>query len=305
MIPKILHFIYLPGRPFSFIHFLAVYTAMKVHKPKCIYLHHTELPEGQWWEKAQPFLSLNQVEPVNEIFENPVTYPAHKADVIRMAVLKQYGGIYLDLDIISLKPFDPMLHHEFVMGMEPGTGLCNAVILSTQDAPFLHQWHAQYRTFDSRKWNYHSVVLPWELARKHPEQIHVEDKYAFFYPSHNDPVHRYLWGKKPSMLALAIRMGKNLIKLPLHILSGRKDAMKLAFYATFHGLHGSEWHYRRAQQSYCLHLWEGLWGEPYLKAITPEYLRKDISHFARLMRVILTDDELRQMDQHKPLQCSP
>lgn len=297
MIPSIFHFIYVGGRPFSFIHFLAIYTAWKVNRPECIYFHHTEEPSGPWWQKARPLLTLNRVEPVHEIHGRPIKYPAHMADVIRLEMLDQYGGIYLDLDVISLNPFRPLQDHDFVMGMEPGTGLCNAVILAKPGAEFLARWKEHYRDFDGSRWNYHSVVLPWEMAQTHPGEIHVADKYAFFYPTHNDPVHRYLWGERPSLGAITLRMVKNVARLAAGRITGQLDGNRRAYYQTFHALHSSEWHYRRARQSFCLHLWEGLWGEPYLKAVTPEYLRQAPSNFARLLREIITPEELLAMSQ--------
>ena len=301
MIPNVIHFIYVGGRPFSFVHFLAVYTAWRVNRPRRIYFHHTEEPIGPWWEKARPFLELNRVPPVREIDGNPVKYPAHMADVIRLEMLQRHGGIYLDLDVVCLRPFDPLLQHDFVMGMEPGTGLCNAVILSRPNAAFLAAWRQQYRSFDARRWNHHSVILPWQMAQSMPEHIHVADKYAFFYPTHNDPVHRYLWGERPSPGALASRMLKNAARLITERLSGRRDAVRRAYYQTFHGLRGPEWHFRRASRSYCLHLWEGLWGEPYLKRVNPEYLLQASSNFARLLRAVLTVSELQAMARAGPL----
>ena len=297
MIPRIIHFIYVGGRAFSFIHFLAVYTAWKVNRPDVLYFHHTEEPTGYWWEKARPLLTLNLVAPVHEIHGNPITYPAHMADVIRLEMLQRFGGIYLDLDIVSLRPFDPLLQHEFVMGMEPGTGLCNAVILARGDAEFLQLWREQYRSFDGSRWNHHSVVLPWQMAQAHPQLIHVADKYAFFYPTHNDPVHRYLWGERPTLGERATRLAKNLVRLAAEPFGGRRDAVRQAYYRTFHALRGREWHYRRASQSYCLHLWEGLWGEPYLKAVTPAYLRASSANFARLLRGVLSPAELDAMEK--------
>ena len=296
MVPKLIHFIYVGGRAFSFIHFLAVYTAWKVNRPDHLYFHHTEEPTGLWWEKARPLLTLNRVDPVHEIYGNPIKYPAHMADVIRLAMLQRYGGIYLDLDIVCLRPFSPLLQNEFVMGIEPGTGLCNAVIIARQDAKFLSMWQDQYRSFDGSRWNHHSVVLPWQLAQAHPQHIHIADKYAFFYPTHNDPVHRYLWGETPTLRERAARLIKNLLRLVAAPFSGRPDAIRQAHYRTFHALRGTEWHYRRACQSYCLHLWEGLWGEPYLKAVTPQYLRESSSNFARLLRNVLTAAEIYAME---------
>ena len=292
MIPKIIHFIYLPGRPFSFVHFLAIYTAWKVNRPDFIYFHHTEEPTGKWWALARPLLRLNRVPDVTEVFGNPVTYPAHKADIIRLEMLRQHGGIYLDLDVICINPFDPLLQHATVMGIEPGTGLCNAVILAQAQAPFIARWQDQYRTFDGRRWNHHSVVLPGQMAKESPEQIELADKYKFFYPTHNDPVCAYLWGAKPSWTALALRMGKNVVKLAAMWLARNGDPIKRAFYQTFHGLRGKEWHYRRARKSYSIHLWEGLWGEPYLKQLGPDYLKHSLANFARLMREILSPAEI-------------
>ena len=300
MIPKIIHFVYVGGRPFSFIHFLAVYTAWKVNRPETIFLHHTEEPQGKWWRLARPLLTLNRVPPVTEVYGNTVLYPAHKADVIRLQMLRRHGGIYLDLDVVSINPFDPLLDKDFVMGIEPGTGLCNAVILAQKGAGFLEEWQQKYRSFDARRWNYHSVVLPGEMARENPDQIHIAGKYDFFYPTHNDPVCAYLWDKKPSAKALLIRMGKNLLKLSAMLLLGDKDRVRRASYQTFHGLRGGEWHYRRASRSYCLHLWEGLWGEPYLKQVTPAYLQSSNSNFARLMRTVLSTADLERMTQLAP-----
>jgi hypothetical protein len=283
------------GRPFSFIHFLAVYTAWKVNCPELIYFHHTELPTGIWWDKARPLLKLSQVDPVHEVYGRPVKYKAHMADVIRLAMLERHGGIYLDLDVISLNPLDPLLENDFVMGIEPGTGLCNAVILTRPGSTFLMRWRSQYRSFDSERWNFHSVVLPWELARSYPSDIHVADKYAFFYPTHNDPVSEYLWGGHPRLHTRALRLSKNALKLALNFARGQRDAVQRAQDATFHALFGGRWHYRRAARSYVIHLWEGLWGERYLKQVTPEYLRHSESNFASLLRGILSDHELQDM----------
>lgn len=37
---------------------------------------------------------------VTEVFGNPVWHYAHKADVIRLEALKEFGGIYLDVDVL-------------------------------------------------------------------------------------------------------------------------------------------------------------------------------------------------------------
>lgn len=295
MVPNQIHFVYAGGRPFSLIHYLAVRTAWKVHRPERILFHHTAEPDGPWWERARPMVKLNRVAPVTEVFGNPVRYPAHQADVIRLRMLREHGGIYLDLDVISINPLEPLRRHAFVMGIEPGVGLCNAVILAQADAPFLRAWLDAYRDFDARQWNRHSVLLPWQLAQRMPEAIHVEAPYAFFYPSHNDPVHRYLWGERPGLGALAVRLGKNVVKSALLQLRGERNAALQAQYGNFHALRGADWHFARLGRAYCLHLWEGVWGRRYLDRVDAGYLLNDRSQFARLLRRVVGADELREL----------
>jgi hypothetical protein len=93
-------------------------------------------------------------------------------------------------------------------------------------------------------------------------------------------------------MVLALRMGKNALKLAAMWLARNSDPIRRAYYQTFHGLHGSEWHYRRARKSFSIHLWEGLWGEPYLKQLSPDYLKSSEANFARLMRDILSPAEI-------------
>jgi hypothetical protein len=63
-------------------------------------------------------LTLNKVPLVEKVFGRPVSHYAHRADVVRLQVLEEFGGIYLDLDLISLKPVDHLLNREFIMAQE-------------------------------------------------------------------------------------------------------------------------------------------------------------------------------------------
>lgn len=295
MIPKVVHFIYLGGRPFSLTHMLAVLSAQIVNGPDSIILHCSEMPVGPWWERIAPLVTINHVSRPNEVFGRPVKMLAHMADVIRLRVLKEQGGIYLDLDVICVNPFDSLLGNTFVMGIEPGTGLCNAVILAAKGAPFIDRWFDEYRTFDAENWNFHSVVLPSRLAIQFPDEIQIQDKYAFFYPSHNDPVHSILWGKSPDMYASGWRMSKNAVRLLQYAVQGRHTVFSKAHYGTFHHLRSGQWHMQRLRDAFCLHLWESLWHGPYLSKVDRDFLLESPVPFAALMRDVFGRDRLSEM----------
>ncbi|CAG8586710.1 20119_t:CDS:1 [Racocetra fulgida] len=97
--------------------------------------------------------------------------------------MRDYGGIYLDLDVIVFKPFDDLLYNDFTMGIQKDVGLCNAVIISRPFAPFVTRWIQQYKNFNDSDWDYHSVKLPWFMAKEYPDYINILDEKAFFWPT--------------------------------------------------------------------------------------------------------------------------
>lgn len=125
-IPKIVHFVYGlrdPEPTLDLIHYTAIKAAHDVLKPEKIMFHYHYLPVGDNFERARHMLTLRQVPMVTTVFKRPVSHYAHRADVVRLQVLEEFGGIYLDLDLISLKSVDHLLGKEFVMAQE-GVGKC-------------------------------------------------------------------------------------------------------------------------------------------------------------------------------------
>ena len=217
MIPNIFHFVFgmapgFGGKPFSLVHYISIKSAITLNQPNQAYFHYQYEPEGHWWEQAKPLLTLNKITAPTEIFGNPLCHVAHQADVVRLRMLQEHGGIYMDPDTISVQPFAPLLHHSFVIGEElkvaaapknwrqrlkqklglgsvakdKTSGLCNAILLSEPNSAFVNRWLGSYRSFRSqgrdKYWNEHSVLLPLKLAAEHPEELTRLGPYAFHYP---------------------------------------------------------------------------------------------------------------------------
>jgi len=53
-----------------------------------------------------------------ELIYDDKTLLAQKTDIIRMIILKEHGGIYVDLDTICVGNFDDLLEHSFFIGEE-------------------------------------------------------------------------------------------------------------------------------------------------------------------------------------------
>ncbi|CAG8582102.1 17972_t:CDS:2, partial [Racocetra persica] len=188
-VPKILHYVYVnedpDNLPFDFVHWLAMTSAIETIKPEKTYFHCIYEPKSYWYQLIKPKLSIRETRIVTEIFGNPVQVLQHKSDVIRMEVLRDFGGIYLDIDIIVFQPFDDLLYDDFTMGIEEAWEqfLCNAVIISRPFAPFLTRWIQGYKNFDDSNWNSHSTRLPYQMSKEYSYDIHVLNKTAFFWPT--------------------------------------------------------------------------------------------------------------------------
>lgn len=201
MIPRIVHFCYFGLEPtaedFPLVYYLAIRSAAEKVQPTTIFFHNAQEPKGKYWEAAKPYLTCISCQAPKEIFGRPLLHYAHQADVVRLQILIETGGIYLDIDTICLQSFDRLLQHPCVMGIQnrlDGTphGLCNAVMLSQPRNSFLMEWLDTYRQFCSKGrdkfWDEHSVKMPARLARMNAKNVsergdlHIEPAESFFTP---------------------------------------------------------------------------------------------------------------------------
>lgn len=115
MIPNICHFVFgfkEQKEEFLFCYYLAVYSAYIVNKPEKIIFYYHHEPHGDWWEKLKniPVVELIKIPIPTHIGEKEIKKTAHKADWVRMNVLYEFGGIYLDIDTICVKPWKDLLN---------------------------------------------------------------------------------------------------------------------------------------------------------------------------------------------------
>jgi len=186
-VPNIVHFVYAlkKGAPFGLLHYAAVLAAKRRIRPARILFHVGHEPQGHWWRKASEMVEVAQARDVRTVFGMPVRKIAHKADVVRLEALIKHGGIYLDMDVLALHPFDALrkMPQGTVLGFEGGdSGLCNAVMIGAPNAPFLRRWYLEYQRFSGQMWSEFSVKLPLLLARSFPDEVQMVPDRAFFYP---------------------------------------------------------------------------------------------------------------------------
>jgi len=192
MIPKILHFCFglsSKGGDWGLVHYACVKSAVERIKPEQAFLYFEYQPHGPFWDLTTKIIECKKITAARTVFGNPLVHYAHRADVFRLQKLIAVGGIYLDCDVFVHRDFDDLLDNSVVLGQEGETetvGLCNAVILAEEGAPFLRRWYSQYKSFRSKGhdpfWNEHSVKLPRKLAETHRDELAILGPRAFFWP---------------------------------------------------------------------------------------------------------------------------
>lgn len=122
MIPRIAHFIWF-GRQFPWVNVLAMCSAAKRGGFERIVLHHADdLSHTPHWEAVRRIpgleprrldvqILLGQTGPLAEqllALYDRLTAPAARANMARAAILWLEGGVYLDLDTVTLESFAPL-----------------------------------------------------------------------------------------------------------------------------------------------------------------------------------------------------
>lgn len=178
---------------FQLINYLVLLSARRHIRPAQLFVHYSHAPTGYWWSKAKDDLELNltlrRIPVTTSIYEHPLYHHAHRTDIVRLDVLDQYGGIYLDLDVLVLRSFTELLTNDrqveaiFAWENEEFRAICNAVILAPVHSKFLRRLHQSYQSFNSSCWGCHSILLTGQLAHIYSKEVLVLPTRAFFAPS--------------------------------------------------------------------------------------------------------------------------
>jgi hypothetical protein len=219
-IPNVVHFILIAEEhkeaELDFYQYLAVKAALLRLQPEAIKIHTYAFNENnEWWQKIKHRVDLVIHEPQRYLQTSDGRSHklrlAHQTDVLRLEILREEGGIYLDTDVYALRSFSSLLQspRDLLMGHEGGgrSGLGNAVIVARPGTTFISRWLEKYHeSFDDRPkmWNHHSIMVPLELAKQHPEEICRLSPSTFFWPTWSSAdvalMHQPIFGDELSAL---------------------------------------------------------------------------------------------------------
>lgn len=206
-IPQAFHFVFglrPQTEPLHVVHYLCLESCRRVYRPDAIHFHYLHEPQGAWWERIRPYLTLHRIDGKPRVTDSPryrdteegrfiqkagLAY-AHEADFIRLEALLEYGGIYADMDTLFVQPMPSrLLQHDFVLGEEPARAgedgvlrpsLGNALMLSRPNAAFPARWQQRMAEVFDGTWSRHSCQEAARLWGEMPDAVHVVPQRYFY-----------------------------------------------------------------------------------------------------------------------------
>lgn len=193
-IPNVLHFIHLSHdgvseAPLKLHQVLTIMAAAAVNRPSFVFLHTNVPPTGRWWPFISTFTTVRLSRAPTHIGSKKIILIEHMSDALRMQVLLSEGGVYLDTDVVLVRPLLPLLESgsETLMAHNTANGLGNSVIMTVLNSSFMNRWNSAYEgAFEPRGWDEASVFLPMKIARELDDErlIRRLPEETFFVPTY-------------------------------------------------------------------------------------------------------------------------
>ncbi|XP_015794383.1 uncharacterized protein LOC107370941 [Tetranychus urticae] len=177
IVPNIVHLVQLDTPYISFITYLCIKAAIKNQKPDILIIHTNQNHLlGKYWNYLKnESIKVRKVDKPLTIFGKSVAHVYHSSDILRLTILIEYGGIYIDNDLLILKNLDPFRRFECSIGWPVNEYIGNQLIIAHKDSRFIKKWFDSYRSYNGSSWYFNGGQLPTKLILySHPDYVHRE-----------------------------------------------------------------------------------------------------------------------------------
>lgn len=137
LIPKVIHYCWFGGNPLPEI------------AKKCLESWKTYCPDYKIVEWNEKNFDINAWDYVREAYEEKKW--AFVSDVVRLYVLVNYGGIYMDTDVEVISSLDPLLKYEAVSGFESQTAVPTGLMGSIPHQELFEELLSEYKNVHFKK----------------------------------------------------------------------------------------------------------------------------------------------------------
>lgn len=185
-IPKIIHLLYFGETEFYNFHHRCIHSMIQYMPDYEIRIYNTKEPssENQYWQdiKSNPRVRIHKMDAPQFYDGFELKHFQYKADVARLELLYEHGGVYLDIDMIIVRSFHEIFAsgHSFYISEERegsngrGSGaLINAFLAAKPKNEFIKLWLNEFKSgLRLGIWAHHIRDSNKQLLEKHPHYMH-------------------------------------------------------------------------------------------------------------------------------------
>lgn len=177
-IPKIIHILFFGETDFYNFHHRCIHSMLQYMPDYEIWIHNSKEPvNNKYWDDIKRHITIKKTEVPQQYDGYDLKYFQYKADVLRLEVLYNYGGVYLDLDMLIVKPFHDVFKsgHSFYISKEKQGQDCliNAFLASKPKNEFIKLWLNEFKCgLRLGIWAHHIRDSNKKLLDEHPHYMH-------------------------------------------------------------------------------------------------------------------------------------
>ena len=143
----------------------------------CINTWKAQMIDWNFIEINESNFDVNYNEYTKEAYKHKMW--AFVSDVARLVALYEYGGVYMDTDVICYKPLDKFLKHKFFTGVEQKHYPITATMGAEKGSPLIKEMLDLYETKKFIKhenwWEYETnVMIMSEVLEKYIDRDKME-----------------------------------------------------------------------------------------------------------------------------------
>src|SRR6218665_1554903 len=172
------------GGEMDFLFYLSILSLIYVAEVDKVFIY-GEAPKGFYWSLLENNNKIQIVRhaQIKMIYGKPIKSFVHMSDILRVEILKRYGGIYLDIDTIVVKPFpSEYFAYDAVVSLDgipdwfiPFPDIINnGVMIGKKDAKFWHVFQESMRDFMDDDYTYNGLRRSYQILERHPYLIRIE-----------------------------------------------------------------------------------------------------------------------------------
>lgn len=182
--PNIAHMVWLGGGKMDFLFYLGVLSLLYIVEVDKVYVHGDLPPTGYYWSLFANDSRVEYIphEQITMIYGKEIKSIQHMSDILRVEFMIKQGGIYMDTDVVFVKPLDKRIRaydavatYDWADCSHPFPEFINfGVSVGKKGARFWHLFQQTMRNFRDDVYILNGLQRPYKVMEKHPDLIFIE-----------------------------------------------------------------------------------------------------------------------------------